>query len=448
MLACGADHTMNKAISTQVGSRAGVGRVEIDDAELRVTGGPDRGQKWTLSGDCVSIGSSPECDVVLHDTTVSARHAEIRQVGEGFVLEDLGSRNGVLLEGWPVERIRLVHGLRLQLGKTALEVRKARTRTTKPLAEAGRFGSLVFASVKLRALVAQLEALAPSDATILIEGETGTGKEIVAQSIHQRSARAGGPFVVFDCGAVAPTLMASALFGHERGAFTGADRAQPGLLEQADGGTLFLDEIGELPLELQPMLLRAIETRCSRRIGAHEEVHHDVRIVAATNRKLEEEVRARRFRSDLFFRLAVARVRIPPLRDRPEDIPLLANELASHIGVTLGPEIVALFREYRWPGNVRELRNAIERIAALAVGKDARSTRELLGIDESSAVAMQDARREAIEHFERDYLERVLAAAGGNLSGAARLARVSRQYLTRLAARYGFRLRDRSDDIE
>ncbi|HWM87612.1 MAG TPA: sigma 54-interacting transcriptional regulator, partial [Kofleriaceae bacterium] len=327
-------------------------RLVIDRAELRVVKGPDKGLRVPLGIDSLVIGSAPECQIVLHDETVSSRHAEVLLTARGYVVRDLGSKNRILIESWPIERAPLTDGMRLQLGSTTLSVSHTGGEAEVELGAPRGFGRLVARSIKMRAVVAQLEKLAASDIAVLIEGETGTGKEVAAHALHAASPRAGGPFVVFDCGAHNPGLIASELFGHERGAFTGALATRVGVFEEADGGSLFLDEVGELPLDLQPSLLRALESGASRRVGGNALVRHDVRVIAATNRNLVEEVRAGRFRQDLYYRLAGARVRIPPLRERPEDIAILAGELAAATGADLSPELLAVLAAHDWPGNV------------------------------------------------------------------------------------------------
>jgi DNA-binding NtrC family response regulator len=256
--------------------------------------------------------------------------------------------------------------------------------------------------------------------------------------------------VVLDCGALPHGLLSAELFGHERGAFTGADQARSGLFEQAEGGTLFLDEIGEMPLELQPVLLRALETRTTRRLGGQRELTHDVRLLAATNRNLAEEVKAGRFRQDLFFRLAVARVRMPALRDRPEDIPVLAGLFAAEVGFAVPPELLSALEAHPWPGNVRELRNAIHSAAAGATRPFAsvdRGRDEPPGFRDGDRIrSLPEARHLAMDEFERGYLEAVLAAAGGVVARAAELAGVSRQMLTRLVGKHRLRIRDRDGD--
>jgi DNA-binding NtrC family response regulator len=415
--------------------------LEVDDAELRVDIGNDKGKRCPLGHESLLIGSAPDCQLVLHDDTVSARHAEISLTPAGLVVRDLGAKNGTRLDGIRIDRAPLFDGAKLQLGTTRITVTKKRGSISIPLAPAGVLGDMVAHSVAMRVVAAHVQRLAPSDATLLIEGETGTGKEVMARLVHDSSPRRDGPFIVMDCGSVAPNLIASELFGFERGSFTGADRARPGLFEAAHRGTLFLDEIAELPIDLQPTLLRMVERQRTRRIGSSHEVNHDVRLIAATNRNLEEEVRAKRFRADLYYRLAVARLRLPPLRERREDIPILAQRIATELGVEISPELSAALSAHDWPGNIRELRNAIER-AQLLSGNHV--VGELVRVQPVSPLAhFAKARRVAADLFERDYLERVLAATDGNLSRAAEVAGVSRQVITHLARKHGMRARDR-----
>jgi DNA-binding NtrC family response regulator len=437
-------------LATRV-DESGPGKLELDAAELRVVAGPDRNLRQPLDAHGMVIGSSGDCGLVLHDPTVSSRHAEIVLASDGWIIRDLGSKNGVRLHGWPIERAPLAAGMQLRLGKTTLQVHALGGRHAIALERPGQFAGLVAHSVKMRALVAQLGLLAPAETTVLIEGETGTGKELAAHALHAWSPRAGEPLVIFDCGAVAPTLAAAELFGHERGAFSGADADRAGVFEAAHGGTLFLDEIGELPLDLQPLLLRAIEQRVVRRIGGRHDRPCDARVVAATHRNLGEEVLKGRFRKDLYYRLAVARLRIPPLRERPEDLPLLARTFAAELGVALEPELVAVLASYEWPGNVRELRNLIARQAA-----QPSSAAQLLREQAASGAAadpvfagvalrpLHEARMQAGDAFERRYLVEALARAEDNVSRAADLAGVSRQLFTRLLAKHGLRGRDRA----
>ena len=442
--------TRGQSLTTRV-IEDGAARIELDAAELRVVAGPDRGLKVRLGTDSLRIGTAVECEIVLHDPTISSRHAEVFADRHGYAIRDLGSKNGIQLGPYRIERAPLADHMKLRLGESTLQVVGLGGSTSVPLARAQTFGDLVAHSIKMRAVVAVLEQLALSDITVLVEGESGTGKEVVARSLHAKSTRAHAPFVVFDCAAVAPSVMASELFGHARGAFTGATSARAGVLEEADGGTLFLDEIGEMPLDLQPMLLGALARKRSRPVGGDREHEHDVRIVAATNRNLAEEVRHKRFREDLYHRLAVARVRLPALRERPEDLRALVHRFAAEQGLAITPELVGLLAAYDWPGNVRELQNTIAQLAVqpdaaarLVPGRPHRPFTFDFG-GEATLAPLHEARRQSQDELERAYLVDALRRCGGNLTQAAELAGISRQMITRLAAKHGLRGRDRDE---
>jgi DNA-binding NtrC family response regulator len=431
-----------RQLTTKLVSDKGQTSLQVESAEVRVVDGTDKNLKVPLTAEPLRIGTSSACELQLTDPSVSSLHADIRIRGEGYAIRDLRSKNGIRIAGYRVDGAPLVDGMRIQLGETTLLIKTQDRPTLVPLAPSGRCGLLVAHSIAMRAFVARLRVLAESDVTILLEGETGTGKEVASQTAHELSARAGGPFVTVDCGAVPGPLLSAELFGVERGAFTDAHVSRPGLFEEADGGTIILDEIGELPLELQPVLLRVLESRTVRRIGGAGETHLDVRVIAATNRNLLHEVKRGRFRSDLYYRLAVAKLRIPPLRERPEDVGPLALDLAADAGVALSPELLAVIGGHEWTGNVRELRNFV-----------ARSVLGLDPVEHRAAVAapepiepLSDARRRSVEDFERAYVERVFALAGNNVSRAAELAGVSRQFMTRLLARYRARAREQEPD--
>jgi DNA-binding NtrC family response regulator len=322
------------------------------------------------------------------------------------------------------------------------------------------FGDAVGASLPMRAIFARLERAAPADATILLLGESGTGKEVLAHAIHSASPRRDGPFVPFDCGAVPPGLIEAELFGHVRGAFTGASSAHTGVLATANGGTLFLDEIGELPRELQPKLLRALETRQFRPVGAQSYVSFDARIVAATHRPLRQDVAAGLFRDDLFYRLAVIEVRVPPLRERADDIELLVERfLASQSPPRsireLSAGTLAMLRAHDWPGNVRELRNVVSRLllfpelamSALDFGPTA--IEQPTPLDQARPrpavpvhLPLREAREQVVLAFEREYIIQKLKETDGNVSRAADAMGVSRQFLHRLMERYDLRRMD------
>jgi transcriptional regulator with PAS, ATPase and Fis domain len=331
----------------------------------------------------VAIGETPLCigteagvDIQLGDPHVSRRHAEIARTEDGVTLRDLGSRNGTHVEGMAIKEVRLRNGAIITVGTTHLRyvtempALSPRQPTAPPIATdtPPRFGEAVGHSEAMRHVFALLTRLAPTELTVLFIGSTGSGKDVLARSVHAASTRSARPFVVFDCGAAAPSLIESELFGHERGAFTGASADRQGAFERAHGGTLFLDEVGELSLDLQPKLLRALEARTVRRVGGSREIPVDVRILAATNRNLEEEVRHGRFREDLFFRLSAAVVSVPALRSRLEDLPLLVAAILDEGGYALdiSRDTLDVLESYDWPGNVRELRNVILGAAALA----------------------------------------------------------------------------------
>ncbi len=349
-------------------------------------------------------------------------------------LRDLGSKNGTLVDGVSVVEAHLDDGARIAVGQTTMRFHIGTTAVAIPLSRTERFGGLVGRSAQMRHVFALLERAAASKATLLVEGETGTGKEAAAESVHQAGARRDQPFVVVDCSALPPHLLESELFGHEKGAFTGASTRRLGAFETARGGTVFLDEIGELSPELQPKLLRVLERQEIKRVGADRYHKVDARIIAATHRNLRSDVNTKRFRSDLYYRLAVVVVTLPPLRDRIEDLPLLIEHLlggldAGHKGEAARlrtPAFLAEAAGHRWPGNVRELRNYLERALALA-GTPA------------GGAAGPASYKQARERWERAYVEELLRAADGNVAAAAREAKLDRAAFYRLLWRHGMR---------
>ncbi len=423
---------------------------------LRVSDGPDAGAVFVATRDRIVVGTAGDADLALHDKTVSRYHCELVVVGDRVEVRDLGSRNGTSVDGVGVVHAFLRPGASLAVGasKLVLEV-DADGELRIPLADGDGFGGLVGRSLAMRAVFARLERVAASDATVLLTGETGTGKEGAAEAVHAAGARRGGPFVVVDCGAIPPELIESELFGHDKGAFTGASTARAGAFVSAHGGTVILDELGELPPALQPKLLRALERREVKPVGHDAYVPIDVRLIAATHRDLRAEVNAHRFRADLYYRLAVVEVRLPPLRERREDLPLLVEHLLRALGVADRPEAAPLrapaflaeIAGHPWPGNVRELRNHVERCLVL---------RELSGPGSSGEAAPPDAApadvvtaaagspgaidlRQARGDWERRYLEDLLAQHGNNVSATARAAGIDRKYLYRLLWRNGLR---------
>jgi transcriptional regulator with GAF, ATPase, and Fis domain len=390
------------------------------------------------------IGTHSSNDVVLRDPAVSRFHCKLTRDGSVWRLQDNGSLNGTTLDGVRVRDAELGPEGTIALGDSRIHVHALEGTDEISIPDAQSFGALIGASVAMRKLFAVLEKVAASEINVLIEGESGTGKELVAAEIVQRGPRAEAPFVIVDCGAISPNLVESELFGHTRGAFTGAERERVGAFETADGGTVFLDEIGELPLELQPKLLRAIDAREIRRVGETRARKVNVRVIAATNRDLEREVNRARFREDLYFRLAVVSVRVPPLRDRVEDLPLLIRSFLATLEVTdhtelFPPHVLAELGGHDWPGNVRELRNYVERTIVLQEPLPA--SRRPLGAagDGDACVPFKLAKDAVVDAFERNYVATLLEAAGGNVSKAARNGGMDRMYLHRLIQKHGLR---------
>ncbi len=421
---------------------------------LRVLEGEDAGATMCLRAaepSPVLVGKSPACALMLTDPLVSRRHLAVELTGSGLRVTDLGSTNGTTVNGIQLGEVILSGGERLRLGGTVVVVEGAAEASEERLSVATSFGRVQGASAAMRRLYPLCQRLAATDVPVIVEGETGTGKEVLAESLHDESPRAAGPFVVFDCTTVPGNLIESALFGHERGAFTGAEEARRGVFEQADGGTLLIDEIGDLELELQGKLLRVLERSEVQRVGASRWTRVNVRILAATRRDLDREVAAGRFRDDLFYRLAVARVELPPLRRRAGDAELLARHFWSKLADDddEGPpaSFIARLGDYPWPGNVRELRNAVARRVALgdladdALGASRGGDADAGGggdrLDRIVALGLPfpRARRRAIEAFEELYLTRVLEQHGGNVARAAEAAGVARRYFRLLRAR-------------
>ena len=418
--------------------------LDVRRAVLTVVAGRDAGRRHEFDGR-VRLGARQLADVVLTDPKISGLHCEIT-AGAELRVRDLGSKNGTFVGAVRVLDALLGPGDVLTLGDTRVQVAPLAERASLPLYDADDFFGLVGRSAPMRALTARLAALAQTDTTALIQGETGTGKERVAEALHLASRRAAGPQIVVDCGAMPATMIESELFGHERGAFTGAVASVAGAFERAHGGTLFLDEVGELPLELQPKLLRVLESRVVKRLGGTRAIPVDVRLVAATNRDLALEAAAGRFREDLYYRLAVVVLTVPPLRERLDDLPLLVARLGQKLGVDpaplLQPEALAQLGRHGWPGNVRELRNVIERVAVLAEPlalspRPGAAPPPPPSVD--TAVPLRLARRRVVDDFERAYVTALLAECRGNVSEASRRAGLERMSLYRILHRLGLR---------
>jgi len=379
------------------------------------------------------VGKDPACELALTDGAVSRTHLLVEVIGGGVRLTDQGSRNGSFYGGAKFEAVVAQAPARIRVGKTELELLpRATVLSGPPPSQAGRFGGLVGRSLEMRRVFALLERLAKTDTDVLVCGETGSGKEICARALHERSRRAKGPLVVCDLAAVAPTLAASELFGYAKGAFTGAARDHAGLAERANGGTLFLDELGDFSLELQPNLLRLLERREVRRVGEGDYRRIDVRVIAATHKDLQAEVKAGRFREDLYHRIAVATVTLPPLRERREDIAPLIDALLERMGKppsALSAETRALLLAHPWPGNVRELRNVVERVVALGGAP--------VEAEAPAAATFREAKERLVAAFEKDYLRDLMKRCGNNVSQAAREAGMDRVNLHRLLKKHG-----------
>jgi DNA-binding NtrC family response regulator len=427
------------------------GLVSVETLRATVTEGPDAGATSAPDLESFSIGVAEGNDLVLKDETVSRFHVELRRTPAGVLVRDQGSRNGTWVGNVRVELAHVAAGTVLRLGKTHVRVGEGAP-IQIPLFESDRLGALRGRSEAIRRVMAQLPRIARAEVPALITGESGTGKEVVARALHSLGVRADKPFVTLDCGALSPTLVASELFGHEKGSFTGAERRHVGAFERAHGGVLFLDEIGELPMDVQPMLLGALERRAFRRVGGTTDIDVDVRVVAATNRDLRAEVNAGRFRLDLYYRLAVVPLSLPSLRDRPEDVPLLAEHFLVEAGAT--EPLSAYFNEaqlrslveHSWPGNVRELRNVVE--ATIALGEAHLPERPLGGEHEGETsdpiaplldMPYKDARSALLFAFEQRYLSTWLERCKGNVSRVSRDARIDRSHLIDLIQRHNLK---------
>lgn len=428
---------------------------------LRVSWHDQAGDHSVVISERVVVGAATGAQLVVNDRTVSRLHAELDPRPDGLWIRDLGSRNGTFVRGVFVIEARLSSEREVRLGSVTLRISpEAQPALSSPWSGES-FGALLGTSVAMRRLFATLSRVAPLDYSVLVQGETGTGKELAARAIHDASARRAGPFVVVDCAAIPETLFESQLFGHVRGAFTGAVSARVGDFEAASGGTLFLDEVGELPASMQPKLLRALESRTVRRVGETQMRPVDVRIVSATHRDLLAMINANSFREDLYFRLAAIPVTVPPLRDRLADVPLLVKRFLppGHDGI-LPAELAADLAARRWPGNVRELRNFVERALALGVGEalalhradDSRgsasppvaeagvSAGRPLPPNPFAGIALdqiyKDFREQWMDHGERVYLEQLLVTHGGNVALVADRAQLDRTHVYRLLRKH------------
>jgi DNA-binding NtrC family response regulator len=440
-----AEPTVNTELLIREGERL---KLRTKKLRIEVLTGPNAGLAVEVPGDEARIGTGRGCHLLLFDPAVSRHHLTLRAGGEGVRVIDAGSRNGTLLDGVKIRDAYARPDSLIAIGNSSLRLRMLDEYVDVPLSSREQIGGLFGQSVAMRRVFTLLERVAETDDPVLIEGETGTGKELAAEAIHEESPRGAEAFVVFDCSSVSPNLIESELFGHVRGAFSGAVSDREGAFEAASGGTLFLDEIGELPLSLQPKLLRALERLEVKRVGSNDVRRFDVRVIAATNRNLAEEAAQGRFREDLYYRLAVVALRMPPLRERPDDIPLLIEHFLSREKhrVERGPassELIARFRSQAWPGNVRELKNAILR--SLTVGVPAATPGPVASPASAAeidlSVPLRDARDRLADGFEEAYLREALRRSGGNATRAAELAGINRKYIQRAIKKYGLRER-------
>jgi DNA-binding NtrC family response regulator len=430
---------------------------------VQVVDGPDKGTEAQAKVETLTVGTANGNDLELSDKTVSRYHLELNSDGEGIRIVDCGSTNGTWFGAARIDNATVPGGSIVMAGNTRLRLGRG-DHAVAELHKEDRLGGLRGRSTVMRRVMARVKKAADQQIPILVVGESGTGKELIAQALHDGGCRRDGPFVTVDCGTLTEGLVATALLGHERGAFTGADHQQVGAFELADGGTILLDEIGDLPTTLQASLLGVLERRRFRRVGGRDEISTDVRIIAATNRDLRAEVNAGSFRLDLYYRLAVGVLSVPPLRGHPEDIPLLVQhflELANHDGPlqeVVSDDVMQRLLAYRWPGNVRELRNMVE--VRLAMGEPVHIPSDPVaessnpgesgppsassvppGIEEEKFLDLPftEARAASVQSFEERYLRRLIRNAEGNVSLAARQAKMNRSHLTELLRRHGLR---------
>ncbi|MEZ4225217.1 MAG: sigma 54-interacting transcriptional regulator [Polyangiaceae bacterium] len=419
--------------TTRLANGAELHQISVTSAVVEVLKGSELIARVPIDAAGCVVGTARDCDLRLADDLVSRRHLHLRAEEHGVRIRDLESRNGTFIAGMQIRDVVVGKDTTVLLGDSVLALRLAHTGIELPVSPRRSFGRAIGHSTAMRHVFAVLERAAERDVTVLLEGDSGTGKDVLAVSLHEQSARRDGPFVVVDCGALPANLIESELFGHEKGAFTGANTLRQGAFELADGGTVFLDEVGELPLELQPKLLRALENRSFRRVGGAREVQVDVRMIAATNRGLSESVRQGEFRSDLYYRLAVVKVHVPRLQDRPEDIEPLAQMFQQKVAPDAGElprELLQLLESYAWPGNARELRNVIERFATVGYTDPRLLFGDAPGAASDASDALwsrlsglpyHEAKQQLVDRFHQEVLPKVVEQAGSITAAAERL---------------------------
>lgn len=446
---------------------------QLRKAKLVVVEGDQKGKVFDISKTKIYVGRSPVNDITIKDTSISSTHFELRAEEDGLLLRDLGSTNGTLLGGCRVREVYLAPNTSFRAGNTTFSFQPSDEVVEIPLSAEEHFQGVIGRSVAMREVFATLAKVAPSELTCLIEGDTGTGKERIARAIHDASRRSSKPYVVLDCSSIPKDLMESYVFGHEKGAFTGAVSLHKGAFEQANGGTLFMDEIGELDISLQPKLLRVLENREFKRVGGNQTIRTDVRVIAATNRDLRQMVNEGTFREDLYFRLGVINLALPSLKGRREDIPLLVESFLADVATRrpdmpkfrLTADALDMLLSYSWPGNVRELKNVIDRAASLASSAtieradlqlanslsaspmamiEAPATRggSVVDSDDVSKIKVdlnlpyKEGKQVVLDIFEYDYLKKLIAEFDGNISQAAKQAGLTRYHLRELLKKH------------
>ncbi|MDP3501004.1 MAG: sigma 54-interacting transcriptional regulator [Myxococcales bacterium] len=427
--------------------------LKVRKCKLSITTGPEAGKVLISDKERLRVGAHSTNDLVLgEDRAASRHHFEIQYTERGYLVIDLNSTNGTFLDGRRVERAYLSSGSQVRAGQTMVVFAPIDEEVTVEPDRDGELEGMVGQSVKMRQIFGLIKKIAPMDVSVIVQGETGTGKELVARAVHTLSGRKRGPFVVLDCGAIPPNLIESELFGHEKGAFTGAIASRPGAFERANGGTIFLDELGELRVDLQPKLLRVLENREVRRVGGNEVIEVDVRVIAATNRDLVKEIQAGNFREDLYFRLSVINIQLPPLRQRREDVPIIIRKALAEPDVVtrhgkkrVMPAAMAVLQGYSWPGNIRELVNVVSHVLTFSDGEEidvSHLPARLQGQQKEQPLpfnehlSFKDAKEQLLENFEREYITQVLKRCDGNISRAARESGLHRKSVERLVKKY------------
>jgi len=416
---------------------------------VEVLDGPEKGASASATDGRMTLGTADTSAIRLSDSAVSRFHLELEATGAGVRARDLGSTNGTRLGAVRLVEAVLTQPTELVIGRTRIRVSVAGMNHDAALLNAPSFYGLSGTSPAMRSVMKKLEVAAGAATTVLLMGESGTGKELAAHALHKAGPRSAGPFEIVDCGGLPATLVESELFGHVRGAFTGAVADREGAFARASGGTLFLDELGELPLEVQPKLLRALGERTVRPVGGKTAKPFDVQLVAATHRDLRKQVNQGLFRLDLYYRLAVVEVRLPPLRERLDDLPILVQTILDDLAASRGlsarieidDEFLSALRKHDWPGNVRELRNYLEQTLVFQEPPPLGSTGDIgsapgASFEGLSTLPLRQAKALLTERFERNYVETLLSACGGNVAEAARRAGVDRGTLFRMLRRH------------